>query len=311
MHELFLTAVVPDAELERAKALLQGLSGMAAYASIQRVLYFAGPPQPRGLVVRRSLPTPLLPTQVRLWSELHQQLSRQSFVVQARYALQPADFGQPPLLSPVEGGGDGPAAVSTARLNSTPGTLRWTDIPDPTPGGGGNRLVMQRKKIEIADTRGLPAILQDNNYRFKAELVEESFAFFANNNEYALVRLHRLPTNPASGAGGMADMATATTVPQPLVALPPWDEVVSSAPTAAALPVDPAGQWLLFVRRHVLDDTSPEKMASALEALDAVRTQLAGAFFFRPVDRRAHDTRIERPVNNMPVPLPQRVRGTV
>lgn len=44
-------------------------------------------------------------------------------------------------------------------------------------------------------------------------------------------------------------------------------------------------------------------MKKAAEELEAARTQLTGIFAFVPVDRRAHDTRIERPAggaNNMP-----------
>ncbi len=116
------------------------------------------------------------------------------------------------------------------------------------------------------------------------------------------MRYHRLPA--VRDANGM---------PVPLAVLPPWEDVVRP-PTGQGqgqgqATVDPAGQWLFFVRRHVVEDTSPEKMKSALEALDAARAQLAGAFAFRAVDRRAHDTRIERQANNMPAPLPQKVRA--
>ena len=159
MHELFLTAVVPDADIERAKALLQGLSGMTARGSVHRVLYFAGPPQPRGLAVKRAIPQPIQPAQGRLWSELHQQMLRQSFVLQARYPVNRDELGAAPAASP------GSAAIlSGAAL----GTLRWTDIPDPTGGSsatGIQRLATQRKKVELADTRNLPTILTDNGYR--------------------------------------------------------------------------------------------------------------------------------------------------
>lgn len=155
MHELFLTAVVPDADIERAKALLQGLSGMTARGTVHRVLYFAGPPQPRGLAVKRAIPQPIQPAQARLWTELHQQMLRQSFVLQARY----------PVANRDEPGAGSPAILA----GSAPGTLRWTDIPDPTGGSsatGIQRLVTQRKKVELADTRNLPAILTDNGYRY-------------------------------------------------------------------------------------------------------------------------------------------------
>ncbi len=96
MHELFLTAVVSNADFERTTAVLQGLCAMSAWQSVHRVLFFAGPPQPRGLPTVRSLvqstaqlasqppqPQPLS----RLWQELHQHLSRQSYLLRTRYEV--------------------------------------------------------------------------------------------------------------------------------------------------------------------------------------------------------------------------------
>ncbi len=171
MHELFLTAVVPDADLDRAKALLQGLCGMAAYASMHRVLYFAGPPQPRGLIVKRSIPQPVLPTQARLWTELHQQLLRQSFVVQVRYGVGGDEFGAAPAESAA-------SSSPTTSLIDTPGMLRWVDLPDPTGGSsasGITRLVTQRKTVELPETRNLPTVLTDNNYRYPPSRLPLSF----------------------------------------------------------------------------------------------------------------------------------------
>lgn len=294
MHELFLMAVVPDADLERAQALLQGLCGMTAHRTLRRVLFFAGPPQPRGLAVRRSIPNP----QQRLWADLHQQMTRQSFIVQARYTVRPEDFGPPQQQN------DPPKQTRNAAIasGSMPGLLRWQDLPDPTSSSsaaGILRLTTQRKKIDIPDTRNLPAILADNSYHFKAELVHESITFYNNGTEYSLERMHRLP-DATSAPTEQAPQG----VPVPLTELPSWDEL-----RAPGLCMDPSGQWLLFVRRHVVEDTSPEKMKKALEQLDAARAQLTGAFEFRAVDRRAHDTRIERPINNMPAPLPQKIRA--
>lgn len=136
--------------------------------------------------------------------------------------------------------------------------------------------------------------------RFKSELIEESFAFFTNNTEFVLIRHHRLPTTSIASNGRPGAVAV------PLSTLPTWEEVLN--PTNIPN-VDPSGQWFLFVRRHVIEDTSPEKMASAAKELEAIRDQLSKVFTFRQVDRRAHDTRIERPYNNMPVPLPQKVRA--
>ena len=91
MYEIFLTSVVASADFERANAVLQGLCAMSAWKSTHRVLYFSGPPKPRGL----ALPDDRKRSQFgRQWVELSQYLSRSSFVVQARYDLsKDKDFG--------------------------------------------------------------------------------------------------------------------------------------------------------------------------------------------------------------------------
>ncbi|EPE09388.1 mediator complex subunit med18 [Ophiostoma piceae UAMH 11346] len=294
MHELFLMAVMPDADLERAQALLQGLSGMTAQRSLHRVMFYAGPPQPRGLAIKRLNPAP---SQQRLWADLHQQMTRSSFILQARYAIKPEDLGQQQQQNQSQ-----PLLNASIASGSIPGMLRWQDLPDPTSSSnavGILRLTTQRKKIDIPELRNLPTLLAENNYQFKSEMIEESITFFNNGTEYALVRYHRLP-----GVVSAPTEQAPQGAPVPLTALPSWDELRSPG-----LCLDPSGQWLLFVRRHVVEDTSPEKMKKALELLDGAHTQLTGVFEFRAVDRRAHDTRIERPLNNMPAPLPQKIRA--
>jgi mediator of RNA polymerase II transcription subunit 18, fungi type len=124
---------------------------------------------------------------------------------------------------------------------------------------------------------------------FKSESIEESYTYFRDNIEYSLVQYRPLPALP--GADGQ---------PLPLQSMPPWDEID---------PVDPACKWILFVRSHVLEDNSPEKMQKAHEELMAIRDELLGVFEFKIFDRRAHDTRLTQQTNNMPAPLPQKVRA--
>jgi len=127
-------------------------------------------------------------------------------------------------------------------------------------------------------------------HRFKSEAVEESYSFFRDNIEYTLTRYLQLPPGATSGTG-----------PLPL---PAWD---------ALTPVDPAGKWVLWVRTHVVEDTTPEKMHRALDELVAVRDgELHGVFDFKVLDRRAYDTRVSQvPISTTPVPLPQTVRAGI
>src|SRR5688572_10822080 len=107
--------------------------------------------------------------------------------------------------------------------------------------------------------------------------------------EYSLVRHYSLP--PFTNAAGS---------PQPLPKLPPWPtpppaSADSASPAQSSTTgmrlVDPAGKWMLFVRKHVLEDNSPEKLLRSHEELNAIRDQLAGVFDFRVFDRRCLDTR--------------------
>ena len=125
--------------------------------------------------------------------------------------------------------------------------------------------------------------------RLKSEAIEETYSYFRDNIEYTLTRYLQLPPSPPNGS------------PQPQV-LPAWESLT---------PLDPAGKWVLWVRTHVVDDTSPEKMQRAHDDLVTVRDgELHGVFDFQVLDRRAYDTRLaQAPISNTPVPLPQTVRA--
>ncbi|KAJ9149471.1 Mediator of RNA polymerase II transcription subunit 18 [Pleurostoma richardsiae] len=273
MHELFLTGVVRDDDLEMARAVLQGFCAMNSWQSTHRVLFFRGPPQPKGLPKSEAIPK--LPQTQALWRDLHQNLARQSYVLQLRYEVfRDRDFGGDAMQTDAK----------PATLDHTPGTLRWTDIPDPT----GNRPVTQRKKVDIPDQRNLIRVVQDNGHVFKSEAIEESHTYFRDNLEFTILRYHSLPQDQQSSGA-----------PAPRSSLPPWDTLATQ---------DPAGKWLLLVRAHVAEDTSPEKMQKAHDELTAVRDELLGVFEFRILDRRVHDTRIAQQQNNMPAALPQKIQ---
>ena len=148
MYELFLTAFIEEADLPAACSILSGLCGMSPWESLSRVLYFQGPPRPAGISNQSSIEKPLRKDTGYLWKELHQSLSRQSYVLQARYEIvRDRDMG--PGAKEVE-------------LDATPGVLRWTDFPEPPHG---RPILAQRKKVEIWEQRKLPSILTDNKYQ--------------------------------------------------------------------------------------------------------------------------------------------------
>jgi mediator of RNA polymerase II transcription subunit 18 len=148
MYELFLTAFVEDADLSAACAVLSGLCGMPAWESLSRVLYFQGVGRPIGISNQSSIERPFRKDVGLLWKDLHQSLSKQLFVLQARYEV-------------VKDRDMGPQAQA-ADLDGTAGVLRWTDFPDAPHG---RPIVVQRKKVEIWEQKKLPSILSDNNYQ--------------------------------------------------------------------------------------------------------------------------------------------------
>ncbi|KAH6657616.1 hypothetical protein BKA67DRAFT_555801 [Truncatella angustata] len=142
MHELFLTTTIKDVDLEKACAVLQGLTWMSARHNVYRVIYYAGQPKPKGLPNVKSLPPS---RHTATWNELHREFSRLSYVFQLVYEVfVDKDFGT---------GG-------AADLNSMGGTLRWTGFPDPPREKG--QLTTHRKKIEIPEQKQLLAIMASN-----------------------------------------------------------------------------------------------------------------------------------------------------
>ncbi|RYP04389.1 hypothetical protein DL764_004483 [Monosporascus ibericus] len=249
MYELFLTASVKKDDFEIACAILQGLTWMQARQNVHRILYFAGQPQPRGLPNQRCFrQSPALP----LWNELGKQLGRSSYVLQLAYEVfRETDFGTGRAID----------------LNAVPGTLRWTDLPDPLR----DTLVIQRKKIEILDQPNLVTVMADNGHSFKNELIQEAFTFVRENVEFVFSRMYHLP-EPSPG--------------RPATALPAWSDL---------RPVDPAQKWVLNVKLNVAEDNQPDKLQKGNKELLAVKEELDKLFDFKILDRRVLDTRIAPP----------------
>jgi mediator of RNA polymerase II transcription subunit 18 len=147
MYELFLTTMVKDDDFEMASAVLQGLSWMTARHNVYRVSFFAGPPQPKGLPTLRTIQQSLQqrPAELKLWSELGRELSRSSFVFQLAHEVKVnQDFGSGNAMD----------------LNTVPGTLRWTEFPDPHREK--DQLVTHRRKIDIPGQKNLLEIMANN-----------------------------------------------------------------------------------------------------------------------------------------------------
>ncbi|KAH7305985.1 mediator complex, subunit Med18 [Stachybotrys elegans] len=277
MYELSLTATVEASDLDATCAVLSGVCGMPPWESIQRVLYFQGPPRPAGISNQSSNDKPIRKeTTGQVWKELHQNLSRQSYVLQARYEVS-KDDGMGPNAPPMD-------------LDATPGILRWTDFPDPPRG---QPLLIQRKKIELWDQTRIPSILRDNQHQFKNETIEETYRFVRDDVEFTLVRHH--PIRPIVE---YVPFETRTNAPAPPISnLPSWESLA---------PIDQQDRWILQVKTHVLQDNQPEEIRKAQEKLLAIRSEFDGVFNFRPIDRKVYDTRIAQQPQGIQA-LPQRV----
>ena len=153
MYELFLTAFVEEKDFSAACAVLSGFCAMSPWETVNRVLYFQGPPRPSGITNQRSIDKPIRKDAAFLWKDLHQNLGRQSFILQTRYdVVKDRDMAPDALPMDIEG---------------TAGVLRWADFPDPPHG---KPFITQRKVVEIWEQKKLPSILSDNNYRCVREL---------------------------------------------------------------------------------------------------------------------------------------------
>lgn len=89
MHELFLTAIIGEGDCEQAQAILQGFCAMSAKQTVKYLVYFSGPNKPRGFPNLKKFfeEQKTDRQQVRLWTELGQNISRQSYVMQGRYDI--------------------------------------------------------------------------------------------------------------------------------------------------------------------------------------------------------------------------------
>ncbi|CVK92135.1 uncharacterized protein FMAN_07108 [Fusarium mangiferae] len=276
MHEIFLTALIEDKDFTSACAVLGGLTNMDPWQSIQRVLYFQGPQRPTGISNQSSIEKPIRNNNGFLWKELHQNLTRQSFILQTRYdVLKDRDMG---------------ANASPMDLDATQGILRWTDFPDPPRG---QPLLTQRKKVELWDQKKLPSVMRDNNHIFKTETIEEVYRFYRDDIEFCLTRHYFL--QPLEHYTPMESKQQSTI---PMASLPPWESLT---------PVDQQKRWFLQVKAHVVQDNKPDEIRKAQDQLLSVRRELDGVFEFRGIDRKVHDTRVMQQMQGVQQ-LPQKVK---
>jgi len=278
-YEIFLAACIQDADVQKARTIVSGVTERHERHQFTRVQHYEPQdPTVKGFPTIKQLQKDRAPTTPQ-WQELHQILVKQPSFFQLR-----ADITED--VQNAQPRNDTTVAVPPGKA----GIVRWTDLPDPE--NSQFPFTTQRRVLEIADPRA-ETILADNKFRFacyaislsffcayliaalsrpKSDLIEESYSWWFKGIEYELVRTFMLPPNPNSAASRQ--------IPNP----------------SSLKPISPL--WLLYVRANV-DSTPPasmpERMKQAQGRLGQVREMFKGVFSFKVFDRRCHDTRIQVP----------------
>lgn len=152
-HEIFLAAVVPEPDVNKARALLGGFTEMRERHQYTRIHHYQ-PQDPtiKGFPAIKELQKERRPNTPQ-WQELHQILLRQPSILQVRIEI----------TEEVQNAQTGSEPTATIPAD-TPRVLRWTELPDP-PSQRIPPFITQRKIVEISDQR-VERILADNKFRF-------------------------------------------------------------------------------------------------------------------------------------------------
>ncbi|KAK1761505.1 hypothetical protein QBC47DRAFT_30572 [Echria macrotheca] len=180
LYEVYLTAAVSDADAPKARALLGGVTEMSERHQFTKVRYLQREdPKPNSLDRFKELAKEKSPNASR-WEQLHQILSKQSYILQERVNITnevaSANSGMPPP----------PLSANKPPL------LKWNDWPDPQTQSY-PAFITQRKTIEIADRR-LNKILADSKFGTKSQSIEESYSWSLKNVEYTLTKFYYITT---------------------------------------------------------------------------------------------------------------------
>ncbi|TVY14131.1 Mediator of RNA polymerase II transcription subunit 18 [Lachnellula arida] len=261
MHELFLTSHIANDDLSRTVRILQGYCGMKPVSLLERRLMWEGPRARTNLKgIDPNFVTRQPPQLAPVWRGLHEQLVRQSYILTLIYDVT-RDFSQ------AEASGSEEKPILDC--DQLPGTLRWSDLPDP----GVNRPVNTRPIINIDDQRGLCTIMQSMGHRFTREIIQECYRFINNNVIFELSRYLQLPDD----AGNKQQPKISTH-------LPPFQSLIA---------FDSENKWILTASVRVANGNDPDQMQQGIGELTTVKTEFEGCFDLHMVDRHTVDTRVK------------------
>lgn len=145
MLEYFLTASVPNDQVDMGRAVLQGVCAMSGTHKFRRVLYYTGPDRPDGFKKIKNVEKG---PNGKHFGELQRYLAKQSFILRVEYTVGQQEFG---------------SGAPSAPLDQRQGTLRWTDMPDPVLGR--DDLHINRKTLHINNQDSLISLMEQNNHK--------------------------------------------------------------------------------------------------------------------------------------------------
>ncbi|KAL2073194.1 hypothetical protein VTL71DRAFT_10518 [Oculimacula yallundae] len=280
-HELFLTAIVANEDLETTLKILQGYCAMSPINVLTRKLTWEGPRTrtPSGIDPRflKNQPAKNVPE----WTGLSAQLARQSYILHLLYEVDRQTFGkaadESTPLSQYN------AAVSP--LDRRPGILRWNDLPDPTEitklsntrlsDLGATRPVNSRLMFSI-ENLGLCSLMNIIKHKFIGEVIQESNRFVHGDVVFELTRYLQLPVNESEGPSYSRSE------------LPAFDTLT---------PFDSENKWILTAFTVVTKGDDPDQMKKGIDQLVAIKGDFEGCFDFKRCLQRPNS---KYPIRSMP-----------
>ncbi|KAK4455420.1 hypothetical protein QBC34DRAFT_389864 [Podospora aff. communis PSN243] len=194
-HEVFITAVINDADANKARAILAGITEMKERHQYLLVRHFERGPADRDPKILDSLKEYQKergPNAAR-WQQFAQTLLRQEYIVQEHIdvttEVAAANGGDIPLTFPP----------------SKPRLLRWDDFPDP-PGNAIPEFITQRRILEITDPR-VEKILTDIKFVPRNTSIQESYKWWSNSLEYHLAKVLLIPQGQAPNLATLQPLA--------------------------------------------------------------------------------------------------------
>ncbi|CAD6500458.1 BgTH12-07635 [Blumeria graminis f. sp. triticale] len=256
MHEVFLESIILQEDLEKTVQVLQGYCNMAPANLLRRKTYWQGPKirNPKGLNLEHDIVKLAAPAKKLLWKSLHEYLSKQSYVLTVTYNID----------SETHAGKDSEGDECPINLDELPGTLRWTDVPEP----GVNKLVYSRLFITIEDETNLCEVLNSSNYRMACEIVEEVQRFVHDHVMFELYRISLLPLGNEHSR----------------IKIPPFHDLTL---------FDSEDKWILRANVVVLDGMDQAQMTEGVKLMAKIKSDFEGFIDFGLRDRLIHDTRIK------------------